>query len=155
MKKVLFLAMLGLVIASPSYAISFRDSTNKTMLNQPINNVGFLSSSTIGGNGTLISIPGTPITGIMLSGGSSGGVVSIYDANVATVAANAVAGGANTVGSVEVGNPECVFEATVGSNTQNFVDLSASPINTNNGIVVVTSSTAGVVVYTGSGTTNR
>lgn len=174
MKKLIFLVFAGLVIlTSPSYATRYLESTNKTVLQQALvgstglgtaqvafvtgttnsNTVGVCSSAgavatpAAAASGFLLSCPGMPITGVMLSGGASGGTVTIYDANTNQL---------NQAFPAEVGVAEVVYEATVAANTQNYVDLSNAPINTNNGIVAIASSTSGVIVYSSpAGTTNK
>lgn len=141
MKKLL-LGVLGLILmVSPSYAIGYRDSTNKTFLQSSVGGFYSNTNTNLGpGVGAQVTQPGIPITGLMLSGGASGGTVSIYDSGFMSGTFNAT---------------ECAYEATIGSNTQNYVDLSQAPINTQNGIVVIATSTAGVIIYQGTGTTNK
>ena len=86
--------------------------------------------------------PGAAITGLNLSGGTSGGNIIIYDANTNLTNQNFAS---------EVGPQEVVYEATIGANTTTFVDLHDAPINTINGVVAQASSTSGVVVYSSTG----
>lgn len=137
--------MLALVcLASPSYALTFRDSTNKTFLQSPLNNTGFETVPNGTANFTVIATPGLPITGIMLSAGATTGIVALYD----------VTGMVNGATSGQYTNAEVVFEANVPASSNTYIDLSAAPINTKGGIGIVTSGTAGAVVYTGAGTSN-
>ena len=104
--------------------------------------IGSAAGSGITNSGaTLMACSGTPITGMVLSGGASGGTVTIYDANTNLN---------NTSFLAEVSVQEVVFEATVAASTQLYIDMSDAPIMTQNGVVVLASSTSGVVVYTGS-----
>lgn len=174
MKKLflVFGVLMGLVaLSNPSYALRALDSTNKTVFNVPLvsstanGNAAFVTN-TLGGStalqvcttlslgsgtsaGNLMSCGGTPITGISLSGGASGGTVTIYDANTTQAWPTAgILATANSSNAAECGPQEVVFEATVAASTQNYYDLSNDPINTNNGVVVFASSTSGAVVYT-------
>jgi hypothetical protein len=152
-KLILSLGLLmGLVVlGSPSYALRAGDSSQKTYLQQVLvssannGNAAFITAT--GSSGILMSIPGTPITGISYSNGATTGVISIYDASLA-VPSNGGQSASTGLGTPEVGVQECVFEATVAANTGGYIDLSNAPINTVNGVVVLTSGTAGATVYT-------
>ena len=133
MKKLLLvLALFGFML-SPAFAIQYGTSTNKTMLQYPINATGIK----IGATAAVIATPGVPITGILAIGGGSGGTVTIYDSNSSSVTAN-----------------EVVFETILAANGAAYYDLSNAPINTLSGIYVSSTSTSGVIVYNGAGTTN-
>lgn len=171
--KLLFLGVLmGLALSSPSFALQGGDSSNKTTVQTAIVfNPGLANGSpaafitgttnaqgtqfcasagattgTGAATGNLSLCGGAAITGINLSGGGSGGIVSIYDASTNQTNQNF---------QNEVGNAECVFEATVAANTQNYYDLHNAPIMAQNGVVVMASSTSGVVVYTSNGINNN
>lgn len=165
MKKLILVlgVLMGLVgFTVSSYALNASGSTNKTLLQIPLvssytnGNTAFVTGTTNGGQtvqqcagqvtstlqntlGQLLSCPGVPITGIQVSGGASGGTVTIYDA-------------ATNINSpsfpAEAGPAEVVFEATVASNTTTYIDIHDAPIRTLNGVVAWASSTSGVVVYT-------
>jgi hypothetical protein len=162
--------LIGLVsLNSPSYALRAGDTTNKTLYNSPLissitnGNTAFVTASvgtgavqvctatSIGSgntNGTLMSCGSTPITGISLSGGGSGGTVTLYDANTNQAFGNGTSAfTTNSSNQAESGPLEVVFEATVAANTQNYYDLSNAPINTVNGVVAMATSTSGAVVY--------
>lgn len=153
-KLILSLGVLIAVLAfnTTSFALQARDSSNKTffqsvLVSSPNNaNEAFVTST--GSSGVLMAIPGTPITGIAYSNSGTAGVVSIYDASQA-VPSNGLAP-QNGAGAIiaEVGVLECVFEATVAANTGGYFDLSNAPINTVNGVVVLTGGSTGVTVYT-------
>lgn len=166
MKKLLlvFGVLMGmLTLGSQSYAVTGGNSSLKTAVQVPLvgsvsnlptafvtgttnaNTVNFCSTSTTGSgatSGILLNCGGAPITGISMSGGASGGTIAIYDANTNQV---------NQAFPAEVGSAECVFEATVAANTQNYYDLHDAPINTQNGVVAIATSTSGVVVYSSPG----
>lgn len=178
MKKLtLSLGLLMGLLSVSSYALTFPNSTNKTSFQKPLVSsltngngpfvTGSVATAITGGGqncagyltatgssyGTLMSCGATAITGILLSGGASGGTVTIYDAgtNVAYPTQN----GINLTGYAEVGNQETVFEATVAANSTTFVDMHDVPIITSNGVVSYATSTSGVVVYTGTGAINQ
>lgn len=168
MKKLLlvFGVLMGLVgLTVSSYALPANNSSLKTMYNRPLvsavgnGNTAFVTGSTQGltvqscpgtsvtgtqtpTNTTLLACGSMPITAVMLSGGASGGTVTIYDASTTQ-------NNQNFPG--EVGPVEVVYEATVAANTQNYVDLSNAPINTVNGVTAMATSTSGVVVYSSTG----
>jgi hypothetical protein len=164
-KLILSLGLLMVTVLSvPSFALTGSNSSNKTLVQVPLvaipgaangSPVAFITATTNGqavqfcggsatgaggasATGYLVSCGMTPITGINISGGASGGTVAIYDAATNNI---------NQAFPAEVGSAETVFEATVAANTQNFYDLHDAPINTQNGVVVMASSTSGVVVY--------
>jgi hypothetical protein len=166
MKKLLLVlgVLMGLVVLSgPSYALRAVDSTSKTVYAQPLvssplnGNASFITGSTNtvatgqqncasqgagatnGTQGTLMACGSTPILSFSLSGGASGGTVTIYDASTNQI---------NNSFPAEAMPQEVVFEATVAANTALYVDLSNAPINTNNGVVAAATSTSGVVIYT-------
>lgn len=165
-KLLLFLGVLmGLtVINVPAHALNARDSSNKTFLNVPLlqtagngemvlqgsqNGGGFISST--GSSGVLVSSTGAPITGIAYSNSGTAGVLTIYDASFATPVQNGLSCGI-TGGTgpcfAEVGPLETVFEATIAANTGGYYDLSNAPINTQNGVVILTSGNTGATIYT-------
>ena len=160
-----FLVLIGMVFSSQSFALTGGTSSNKTEFQQPLvsavanGNTAFVTGTSLnsgvaqfcatspgvsGGNfqGVLLSCPGAAITGLNLSGGTSGGNIIIYDANTNLTNQNFAS---------EVGPQEVVYEATIGANTTTFVDLHDAPINTINGVVAQASSTSGVVVYSSTG----
>lgn len=168
MKKLLlvFGVLMGLVVLSaPSFALTAPNSSNKTSLNIPLvssqtnGNTAFTTASTsvsvtgagqfCSGSGAttftgtsfgnLVSCGSTPITGLIMSGGASGGTVVIYDSNT---------NGNNANFAAEVGPQEAVFEATVAANTTTYIDAHDVPISTINGVVAYATSTSGVIVYT-------
>lgn len=164
MKKLLLVIGVLMGLVSTSYALQFSSSSNKTILQAPLvssvsnGNAAFITGSTTtsvtnGGQyclsggatsftgttqGTLMGCDVNAITALSLSGGASGGTVAVYDA---------MTNGINQANPGEVGVAECVFEATVGANTQNYYDLSNAPIQTLNGVVAYATSTSGVIVY--------
>lgn len=168
MKKLflVFGVLIGLfVMVHPSYALTASNSSNKTLFQSAlvaypgagVAPVSFITGTTNSnttqnctggsgaagiGSGYLLNCGGAPITAINISGGASGGTIAIYDVNTNQSIQSSPA---------EVGVAECVFEATVAASTQNYYDLHDAPINTQNGIVAVATSTSGVVVYSSNG----
>lgn len=156
MKKLflVFGVLIGLLLmGNPSYALRATDSSNKTFLNSPLvsNNgasvVGAFIQTT-GSSGTLMITPGVPITGIAISNGATAGVLSIYDASQAVATTGLAPGNGSLPYIPEVGALECVYETNVAASTGAYYDLSNAPINTVNGVVILTSGTVGAVVYT-------
>lgn len=146
--KLVLLSVLMALIAftSDSYALSYRDSSQKTLLQTPLN--GFVQGTTVQAAYNLLAGQGQTITGIAISNGATAGIISLYDASTAS--------GFNSGGSLTQGGPlECVFESQVAANTANYIDLSNAPINTNQGVLMVTTGTVGAVIYTGAGQVNR
>lgn len=173
MKKLLlvFGVLIGLV--GTSYALPANNSSLKTFYNTALvssisnGNASFVTTSTETTNqfcsnvfagsggfyGTLLNCGSTAITGISLTGGTSGGYVVIYDANnnvnPANNSASISVGGISAPG--EAGPAEVVFEVYQAANTGTYVDLSNAPISTTNGVIAYVTGTAGTVVYKGTG----
>lgn len=144
MRNKLVLILLALfALTSNSFAMNYKDSSYKTLLQTPIN--GF-NTGAVSGNITLLAGQGMPITGISVSNGATAGIISIYDATNTSY-------GAGTAGAP--GPLECIFESQIAASTGSYIDLSGAPINTNSGVVVLLSGTVGAVIYTGSGNANR